>query len=456
MSDVLEGLEAILQPSQIEWSPKQLPASWSSLGAPLAILRPSTVEQVSRCVAACAAQRVPVVPWGGRTGLAGGVQADGVVAISLERLNRIEWIDRLDGVMLVEAGCVLQTVCEAAEAADMFFPLDIGARGSATIGGAISTNAGGNRVLRFGMMRDLVLGVEAVLADGTIVSALHPLIKNNTGYDLKQLFIGSEGTLGIVTRAMVRLRPLLPSRNAALVAMERFDDVARLLRRLDARLGGQLSAFELMWPLFYELVTTAPAKGRPILPHGHGFYILVEAMGGDPDADAAAFEAVLSDAIEEGAITDAVIAQSRVAIDAMWALRDDGEQLSRIGPYAAFDISLRVSAIEPFIDALRALAATRWPTAKLVLFGHVGDGNIHIVLSLPHDSAEARSAVNDAVLGLVSDHAGSISAEHGIGCDKRAYLSLSRSPAEIDLMRQLKRGLDPDNVLNPGKVLPAS
>ena len=432
----------------------QFGSGWTRLGTPLALVRPRNTQEVSAAVRACAAAGVAMVPWGGRTGLVSGGLADEAVAFSLDRMNRIEAISAVDGTMLVEAGCVLQAAAEAAETEGLLLPLDLGARGTATIGGVISTNAGGNRVVRFGMMRDMVLGLEAVLADGTVVSSLKPLIKNNTGYDLKQLFLGAEGTLGIVTRAVLRLRPAFPSRNAALLAMDGFDQVATLLRRLEAQLGGQLSAFEAMWPEFYELVTTAPAQGRAIIPHGHAFYVLVEAMGGDLEGDRDRFEAVLAEALEAGLIADAVIAQSDGDVAAMWGLRDDGEQVGRIGPYVSPDVSLRLSDIAPFATDLRKAMEARWPGTKLVLFGHIGDGNIHVVASVGENTPERRDAVTRAVLELVGRYEGSVSAEHGIGLDKRDYLPLSRSGAEIEMMRLIKRALDPHNLMNPGKLLP--
>src|SRR6185295_9485329 len=232
-----------------------------------------------------------IVPWGGRTGLVEGANAEGAIALSLERMNAIEEIDAAGSIMVVQAGCVLQTACEAADAAGLFLPLDLGARGSATIGGNISTNAGGNRVLRYGMMREMVLGLEAVLADGTVVTSMNRLIKNNTGYDLKQLFIGSEGTLGVVTRAVLRLRPRPSSQNTAFVAVESFEALPKLLRFLEAELAGTLSAFEVMWPEFYDFVTTEPAKGRKPLPAGSAYYALVEMLGAHPESDAERFEA---------------------------------------------------------------------------------------------------------------------------------------------------------------------
>src|SRR5579863_6391109 len=234
---------------------------WTRLGQPAAVVRPATTKEVAGVIALAHQADVPITAWGGRTGLVDGARADGAIALSLDRMRRIEAIDPASATMTVQAGCVLETACNAADEHGLFLPLDLGSRGSATIGGVISTNAGGNRVLRYGMVRDMVLGLEVVLADGTVVNALNHLIKNNTGYDLKQLFIGSEGTLGVVTRAVLRLRPRPASQCAAMLGVERFEALAPLLRLLEAELGGQLSAFEVLWPEFYQLVTTEPAKG---------------------------------------------------------------------------------------------------------------------------------------------------------------------------------------------------
>jgi FAD/FMN-containing dehydrogenase len=457
----LDELRAALGPDGVIDTPTQIAekaVGWSHVGLPSAILRPRNTAEVSAAVRLCSRDTVPIVAWGGKTGLVDGGNADGAVALSLERMNTIEAIDGVNGTMTVQAGCILQKACEAAEAQGLFFPLDLGARGSATIGGAISTNAGGNRVVRFGMMRDLVLGLEAVLADGTVLSSLHPFIKNNTGYDLKQLFIGSEGTLGIVTRAILRLRPRLTSHSVALVATNSFDELVALLRRLESRLGGQLSAFEVMWREFYELVTTPPASGHPILPQGHPFYALIETMGGDEARDAGSFEDALMEQLEKGAIADAVVAQSRADGDAIWALRDDAGQVQRFRPLMAFDVSLQLSSIEIFERSLRETLSHRWPEAKVFMFGHVGDGNIHIALGPTAEDPASRRAIAGAVFEALGRVGGSISAEHGIGLDKRPYLALSRNAEEIALMRLIKRSLDPTGVLNPGKIfeMPAS
>jgi len=427
---------------------------WTRTGAPKAVLRPRSTEQVSQILAAANAAGVPVTAWGGLTGLVDGARADGALALSLSRMNAVEAIDTVSGTMRVQAGCVLQTACEAAEAQGLLLPLDLGARGSATIGGNISTNAGGNRVLRWGMMREMVLGLEAVLADGTVVSALNPLMKNNTGYDLKQLFIGSEGTLGVVTRAVLRLRPKPVSDNVALLAVDTFEALPQVLNRLRQAIGAQLSAFEVMWADFYELVTTPPANGRPPLPHGHPYYVLVEAMGADPEADAEPFERVLGEALEAGEIADAAIARSVGERNAIWALRDDVGQTGRNAPILAFDVSLNIADMEAYVAEVRAALAARWPeTSSLVVFGHLGDGNLHVIAGVGDRSPEARHAVEETVYGPLRRIGGSISAEHGIGLQKREFLSWTRSPAELGLMRTLKRALDPNNILNPGKIL---
>jgi FAD/FMN-containing dehydrogenase len=430
---------------------EQAYSPWTRLGKPLAIVRPRSTEEVAAVLRAAGAARTPVTPWGGRTGLVDGCQAEGAIALSLERMNAIEAIDPVGSTMTVQAGCVLATACDAAEAAGLFLPLDLGARGSATIGGNISTNAGGNRVLRYGMMREMVLGLEAVLADGTVVGAMNHLIKNNTGYDLKQLFIGSEGTLGVVTRAVLRLRAKPASQNAAFLAVDAFDDLPKLLRALEAELGGALSAFEVMWPDYYQLVTTEPARGRPILPAGHAFYVLVEALGAEPAADAERFEAVLGGVLDRGLVGDAVIAKSQAERDRMWALRDDVAQTARNGPIVAFDVSLPIPQMPAYLDEVRAALTGRWPNAQMTVFGHLGDGNLHVIAGVGDRSA--RHAIEETVYAPLAAHGGSISAEHGIGLQKRAFLPTSRSPAELALMRTLKAALDPQNILNPGKVL---
>ncbi len=428
------------------------------LGAPLAVLRPRSTAEVALILQKAHAAGQAVVPWGGCTGLVDGAHADGALALSLERMNAIEQIDPINRVMRVQAGCILQRACEAAEAHGLLLPLDLGARGSATLGGTIATNAGGNRVLRWGMMRDMVLGLEAVLADGTVINGLNTLIKNNAGYDLKQLFIGSEGTLGVVTRAVLRLRPKPLSENLALLAVEAFEHLPRLLQRLERELGGSLSSFEVMWAEFYRLVTTTPAAGRPVLPHGHAFYVLVETRGVNPGADQEHFENVLAGALEAGEVSDAVIAKSDTERKAMWSLRDDVSQVTREGPVAAFDVSLKIDEMPGYLEEVRGALAARWGSGcRFVVWGHLGDGNLHVMVGVQDGSPQTHQEIAEHVYGPLRKRPGSsVSGEHGIGLQKRDYLSCSRTAEEIALMRTLKAALDPYNILNPGKVLGAA
>jgi len=434
-----------------EAAAEQAFSPWTRLGKPLAIVRPRSTAEVAAVLKAAHAAGAPVVPWGGRTGLVDGCNAEGAIALSLEKMNAVEEIDTVASTMTVQAGCVLANACDAADAAGLFLPLDLGARGSATIGGNISTNAGGNRVLRYGMMRDMVLGLEAVLADGTVLGAMNHLIKNNTGYDLKQLFIGSEGTLGVVTRAVLRLRPKPTSHNTAFLAVEAFEALPKLLRMLESELGGALSAFEVMWPEFYTFVTTEPAKGRAPLPHGFPFYVLAEMLGSHPQADAERFEAVLTAALEAGLVADAAIAKSEAERAAMWGLRDDVSQPFRNGPAVTFDVSLPIPQMPAYVAQVKAALTARWPKAELTVFGHLGDGNLHLIAGV--GDRNARHAIEETVYAPLAALAGSISAEHGIGLQKREFLPASRSPEELALMRTLKTALDPKAILNPGKIL---
>lgn len=424
---------------------------WSRLGKPIAVACPGSTEEVSKIVRICHDALQPVVPWGGKTGLVEGGLADDAIALSLERMNKIGEIDQSGATVTVQAGCTLQGLCEAVEEKGLFFPLDLGARGSATIGGNISTNAGGNRVLRYGMTRELVLGLEAVLADGTVLFSLNHLMKNNAGYDLKQLFIGTEGTLGIVTRAVLRLRPKPTSQCVALLAVEQFSSLPKLLRRLDRDLGGALSAFEVMWEDFYKLVTTAPAQGVAPIAHGHPYYVLTEALSGD-EGIAERFEAVLGESLEAGDAADAVIAKSQSERNRIWALRDDVGQVIRNGPVFTFDVSLKLSAMEAYVAEVRRELAARWARASCVVFGHLGDGNLHVIIGVGDRSVESRKAVEFIVYGALRPTGGSVSAEHGIGLEKRDYLSWTRNDGELALMRTLKHALDPGNILNPGKI----
>jgi len=419
----------------------------------LAIVRPANTEQVSRVLAACNAAGQPVVPMGGLTGLVRGcVAGPGEVALSLERMHSIEAVDPIGRTITLEAGVPLQVVQDEAEKHGLLYPVDFGARGSAHIGGSVATNAGGNGVIRYGMTRDSVLGLEAVLADGTVISSMNRMIKNNAAYDLKQLFIGSEGTLGIVTRLVLRLREVPRSTQTALVGCTKFSDVTRLLKHMDASLGGSLSAFEVMWNEFFRLVTTPPSKGTAPLSQDYPYYVLIESSGGDETRDQAQFEESLGAAIESGLVADAVIATSKAQRDSIWALRDDVEQFFRMGMPVTFDISLPVGEMEAYVADALARLEKEWPAYRRFVFGHLGDGNLHFIVAGP-PSREAKHGIERCVYEPLAARSGSVSAEHGIGLEKQPWLPLSRSPAELALMQQIKRALDPNGILNPGRVL---
>ncbi|MBA2777533.1 FAD-binding oxidoreductase [Billgrantia kenyensis] len=420
-----------------------------------AIVRPATTDELARVMRLCHAARQPVVTHGGLTGLVhGGEASPEELVISLERMNVIEAVDPVSGTMTVQAGAPLQTVQEAAEAHDLTFPLDLGARGSCTIGGNIATNAGGVRVIRYGMMRQQVLGLEAVLADGTVVSSMSRMLKNNAGYDLKQLFIGSEGTLGIVTRAVLRLQPRMASEHTALVACPDFAGVTGLLAHMGRSLGGSLATFEVMWRNHYALLTEESGRNTPPLPARWPFYAIIESLGNDDALNATQFSAALESAFEAGLIEDAVLAQSDTQRQGIWAIREDIEGLiDTLAPLFTFDVSLPIPDMPGYADELERSIRQRWPEGRLVVFGHLGDGNLHVSVSVGSTDPETRAAVEQLVYAPLAELGGSVSAEHGIGLEKRAYLPLSRTPEEISLMRTLKQALDPQGLLNRHKIL---
>jgi FAD/FMN-containing dehydrogenase len=427
---------------------------WDSTGIEAAaIVRPRCTEEVAAVLRACNERRQTVTAHGGRTGLVEGqntIRED--IVLSLERMNRIEEVDAAGRTMTVQAGVPLQVGQEAAEKAGLYFPVDLGARGSCTIGGNVATNAGGNGVIRYGMTRENILGLEAVLADGTVISSLNKMIKNNAGYDLKQLFIGTEGTLGVVTRAVLRLREAPRSQNTALLACDAFPHVIDLLKLLDRELGGTLSAYEVMWRDFYLLVTTPPAKSRPPLPQDHAFYVLVEARGADPAVDTERFQSVLARALEQGLVKDVVLAKSQAERTALWAIRDDVEQGHRYGRPFIFDVSLQIKDMPAYVAKVKQALDAAWPGNRCFVFGHLGDGNLHYNIVVGDFSAAAKRSVETIVYEPLRGIGGSVSAEHGIGLEKKPYLSLCRSAAEIALMQRLKRTLDPNGILNPGKI----
>lgn len=421
------------------------------------VVRPGCVAEVSEILRLANGLTIPVTALGGNTGLVGGAIAEeGGILLSLERLTRVNEVDGLSMTATVESGVSVEALQNAVGAEGLILPLDLGSRGSATIGGVISTNAGGTRVLRWGMMRDMVLGLQAVLADGTVVSSLGKSLKDNAGYDWKHLLIGTEGTLGIVTQAVLRLRPAPRSTQTALVATGTVGDAARILRYLQGRLGGQLSSFELMWRNFYEFVTEAQLAKRPRpLPAEHGMYILIETLGDDEESDGMIFNQGLEHLFDEGLLADAVIAQSDRQRQDLWAARDDLlEPMALLKPRFAFDVSMAISAMERFVADVEAEIRASLPEAIVMFYGHGGDGNLHVTVGPGTDDRQAESLVAQAVYESVGAVGGSVSAEHGIGRYKKAYISFTRSPTELQLMRTIKQALDPAGILNPGKVIP--
>ncbi|HJT13850.1 MAG TPA: FAD-binding oxidoreductase, partial [Dongiaceae bacterium] len=425
---------------------------WSNVNRqrPLAVLRPRSVAEVAAAMRACHAAGIAVVPQGGLTGLAGGATPQaGQVVLSLERLKGIEEIDRDSATMTVLAGTPLEMAQKAAEEAGLYLALDIGSRGSCQIGGNIATNAGGNHVIRYGMARAQVLGLETVLADGTVLTALSKVMKNNAGYDLNQLFIGSEGTLGIVTRAVVRLHAKPRSKSTALIATAGYDAAVRVLRRLQAELG-EVSGFEAMWPDFYRYVAEHAAL-KP-MADTYPFYALCEFQGSEPERDGARLEDCLAATIETGDALDALIAQSEREARSFWTIRE-GEPLDRLPYLINFDVSAPTAQLGALGDRLMASLKSRWPEGLFFVYGHIGDGNIHLSAWAGGAMDEVAHEMDEIVYGEVRRIGGSISAEHGIGTLKRAYLGHSRSAAEIAVMRRIKAALDPKNILNPGKVI---
>jgi FAD/FMN-containing dehydrogenase len=460
MSPVIEALAAAFDPATLlagDAIPVRNENDWSVLAPvrPLAVVRPRDAEGVAAAMRICAAHKTPVVPQGGLTGLCGGARPlPGSVVISLERMTGIEEIDPASATMLVRAGTPLQAVQEAALAAGFYCPLDLGARGSCAIGGNLSTNAGGNRVIRYGMARDMVLGLEVVLPDGTIVKNLNRMIKNNAGYDLKQLFLGSEGTLGIITRVVLRLHPKPACTLAAMCGLADYDSVLALLDRSRRDLGPLLSAFEVMWPDYFDVVTRHASGVRNPLASAHALYVLVEAQGTSEAHDAPRFQAWLESCAEDGIVSDGAVAQSLADVAAFWGIRDAAAELKAImGPHLPFDIGLPVADMDRYAARCRRELDAAAPGCVSLYYGHIGDGNMHIVAGVPGAAEQPKEVIEAVVYGLVREFGGTVSAEHGIGTLKKQWLAHARSPEEIALMRVVKNAIDPQGLLNPGKVI---
>lgn len=411
------------------------------------IVRPASTEEVSRILALCSARGQRVVIHGGCTGVAGGAYAGpDELVLSLERMTGIEEIDPVGQFAVVQSGAPLQSLQDAVAAQGLLYPIDLGSKGSATIGGTIATNAGGNRVLRWGMTRQNILGVEAVLSDGTIVSSMNSMIKNNSGYDLKHLFVGTEGTLGIVTRAVLRLVPAPNSQAVAFVSVPGFPQLLSLLG--SARKLMCLSAFEVMWRDYYEMMA-ASDTGRQPVPSDQPYYVLIESMGYDEEVDSAQFQAFLERAYDAGWIAEAVTASSARQIADLWRVREGADIIVReMSPFVSFDVSVDVRSAEDFVVQVREAVARDFPGARTIAFGHLGDNNIHFGVHAGPETTKLEQQIERCVYAVVGRFSGALTAEHGVGQFKRAFLPDHRTPAEMDVMHRLRDALDQPHLLN--------
>ena len=466
-ADLVSRLRAIVGERGIVDPAEQAPyeSDWRDQwhGRAACVVRPASTDEVSRVVALLAAARVPIVPQGGNTSMCGGSVPDGSgtqVIVNLSRMNKVRAVDALNNTMTVEAGVVLAHVQEAAAKADRLFPLSLGAEGSCEIGGNLSTNAGGTGVLRYGNTRDLVLGLEVVLPDGRIWNGLRSLRKDNTGYDLKHLFVGAEGTLGIITAAVLKLFPRPRSMATAFVAVDSPAAAVSLLARLREAVGDRVTGFELVSRLCLDLVFKHIPGTRDPLPQAHPWYVLVELSDSTvAGALTGLLEEALGSAAEAGVVADAVLAQSDGQRADFWRLREAISEAQKVdGVSIKHDVSVPVARVPDLIEIAGRRLAEKFPGIRIVAFGHVGDGNIHYNCGKPgRDEARAffgeSPEVNHVVYEVVRELGGSISAEHGLGVLKRDEIPRYKDALELELMRSIKRTLDPHGIMNPGKVL---
>jgi len=463
-ANVTDEIRSIVGPKGVvppeDWAPyvREWRQRWN--GRPAMIVAPADAQEAARIVRLCAREKIGVTPQGGNTGLVGGqIALNGEILISMKRMRKIRDAAPLDNTLTVDAGVTLAEAQAAAADIDRLFPLSIGSEGSCQIGGVISTNAGGVNVLRYGNTRDLVLGIEAVLPNGEIWNGLKRLRKDNTGYDLKQLFIGGEGTLGIVTGAVLRLFPRPRERVTAFIGLASPDAALALLSRAQGASGGNVTSFELMSRFSIELLLKHIPNTRDPLGAACPWYALVEFSSGREGALRAEVEAILADALDADEILDATIAESKAQSAAFWRMRHAmSEAMRPEGAQAKYDVSAPVASVPAFLRDAGAAVEAICPGARVIAFGHMGDGNIHYdVLQAPGasaaDFARAQEALEQAVYDVIDRHQGSISAEHGVGLARRDDIARRKQPAEIDMMRAVKAALDPAGIMNPGKML---
>lgn len=420
------------------------------------LLLPRSTEEVARVCELAGIMGLSIVPHGGLTGLVDGTASTtGQVCISFERMNQILDIDPDQGIAVVEPGVVLQDLFDATAPYGLMPGIDIPSRGSCTLGGLVSTNAGGVRVIRYGMMRENVLGLEVVLGSGEVIDATNRLMKNNAGYDMKQLFIGSEGTLGLVTRIILRLHPIPQSTACALVASNGLTSMMTLLRRARLSLDAQLLSFEVMWPEYYALTIAQPGMGAAPIDPGFALYAVIEVSGRTDEDSAKALTGVLETAFESELLVDAVLAKSETQRKNIWRIREDSDAIeTTCHAYLSYDVGMQLKHMPAYVERFLARFKALCPGRTPYIFGHMGDGNLHIMFAVTPEEYCDRKPFDDTVFdSLSSFESTTISAEHGIGSAKRSYLASSRSASYIHTMQRMKTVLDPGNILNPGKVL---
>ena len=458
-STIVERLELLLKPHQILTGEELRDRTYhiwkmdESLDV-VALVLPESTENVSTILKICSELNQEVVVHGGLTNLVGSTEVEShQLVMAMDRMNALEEIDPQSRSMTVQSGAIVEDLINAAREYDLLLPLNFGAKGSAQIGGAIATNAGGLRVFRYGMIRQMVLGLEAVLPDGRVVSSLKKVLKDNSGYDLKQLFIGAEGTLGVVTKVILRLVEAPKSRVSALVAVNKYPQVVQLLRFLEKNLSGSLTGFELMWQNTYTTMTQNLTQLQPPLPQSYPYYIFVECLGSEAQKDYQRLEALIGEAMENYMITDAALMNSDRDLNFLWLLREDVAVLASQGKFDQhFDISLPIPKIGVLISEIQNNLEALPFVSHAFAFGHVADGNIHFIVGKNDDSEANRDVINQIVYAPLKANNGSVSAEHGIGLHKKHYLYTSRSETEIEVMKALKNLFDPKSLLNPGRI----
>ena len=419
-----------------------------------AVIFPSSTEEVSEIMKYCYSIKQEVIVHGGLTNLVGGTETESnQLVISLDKMNLIEEIDPQSKTITAQAGTILENMIDAAKEKNLLLPMSFGAKGSAHIGGVVSTNAGGLRVFRYGMTRQMVLGLEAVLPDGTIISSLKKIIKDNSGYDLKQLFIGSEGTLGIVTKVILRLSEAPTSRSSAIVGIDSYEQVIDLLKYLEKNLAGTLSGFELMWKNTYAAMTGDQSHLTAPISTEYNYYVFIESLGSQPKQDYERLENLIGNSLEMELIQDGVMMQSERELNSIWQIREDVSILAAQANFDQhFDISIPIPLIGELVDqAVKELNELPF-VERIFTFGHVADGNIHFIIGKKENNPKIIEAINEVIYRPLKEVGGSVSAEHGIGIHKKAYLATSRSKEEIDMMKNLKLTFDPLNILNPGRI----